>query len=761
VEDLWGVLKGCVYPAAEEVLGPAVRKRHDWFDENDGDIAALLKAKREAFGAVMSASSDAAHKRAKAKLQRIKADVQRGLRRMQDRWWAAKAAALQACADEHDSRGMFELMRGVFGPRTSAIPTVRAAGGELLKEKADVDRRWVEHYTQVFNCFSVCEEDVLEMMEQRPEITSLGVPFVEAEVGAALQQLKNHKAAGVDGIPADVLKHGGLALRALLTKLFNLCLETGAVPQDWKDAVVCSLFKNKGDKEVCGNYRPISLLSTAGKAFSRVLINRLMDDEAFDTLVPESQCGFRRERATVDMLFCARQLQEKCFEQQRPLFSCFIDLTKAFDTTNRVGLWVVLGKFGFPSRVVDVLRAFHDGMSARLVRDGALSDSFGITNGVKQGCVMAPQLFSLYLAAALLLAFSDMPELDGDVHIRFRKEGKLYNTRALGQKSGVDRALLRDLLFADDMGLFSHTEGGLQRVVDLVANAVKKFGLTISIVKTEVMVQPVRGTVLPQPSIRIGGSVLKCVPQFTYLGGVLDSETPAIDKEITARLAKASRAFGALHARVWSQRGVTAATKVAVYRAVVLPSLLYGAETWVTKTKHFQLLERFHISSLRRILGVVWHDRVSNVDILARAKVDRVEVTVRATRLRWLGHVWRMPDSRLPRQVLFGEILGKRPQGGQRQRWKDCVKADLIQFGIPTEGWSDIAADRDKWRVAIHAGRARLGGAMDAAAAARKRQRCASNAARPAVSAQRRVAQAARVAAARALAESRKKKKKN
>ena len=122
-------------------------------------------------------------------------------------------------------------------------------------------------------------------------------------------------------------------------------------------------------------------------------------------LIPESQCGFRKVRGTIDMIFKARQFQEKCQEQNVDLYITFVDLTKAFDTVSRDRLWKIMVKFGCPPRFIAMVRQFHDGMQARVQNDGEFSESFKVTNGVKQGCVIAPTLFSMMFYAMFMDAF--------------------------------------------------------------------------------------------------------------------------------------------------------------------------------------------------------------------------------------------------------------------------------------------------------------------------------------------------------------------
>ena len=75
-----------------------------------------------------------------------------------------------------------------------------------------------------------------------------------------------------------------------------------------------------------------------------------------------------KDRGTIDMIFTARQLQEKCQEQNVDLYMTFVDLTKAFDTVSRDGLWKIMAKFGCPPRYIAMVRQFHDGMQARVVQ---------------------------------------------------------------------------------------------------------------------------------------------------------------------------------------------------------------------------------------------------------------------------------------------------------------------------------------------------------------------------------------------------------
>ena len=153
--------------------------------------------------------------------------------------------------------------------------------------------------------------------------------------------------------------------------------------------------------------------------------------------------------------------------------------------------------------------------------------------------------------------------------------------------------------------------------------------------------------------------------------------------------------------RVWQTYSLRLSTKIHVYR-VVVPTLLYGAETWVLYRKQIRLLERFHQRCLRFILGIKWQDHVSNEELLRRASLSSRESILLQVQLRWAGHVTRMEDVRMPKAVFFSELQeGKRNRGALRKRYKDQLKRQLAQAGVSHQSWQQKASDRDSWHLSV------------------------------------------------------------
>ena len=696
-ETRWGHFRDTVYQAAKETLGCYKRKHQDWFDENDSEISALLSEKQKAHQEYLSNPTARSKKQ---KLESVRRVVQNKIRQVKDTWWADKAKELQSHADAHNTKAFFSGLKEIYGPTAKTAAPVKSTTGALLTEKNDILHRWTEHFDMLLNRPSSVDQSVIDAMEQRPQIDHLAIaPSIE-EVKEAIQLLQTGKAPGPDGIPPEVYKEGGPAMLSSLTSLFQLFWEAEELPQDLKDANIVYLYKNKGDKTVCDNYRGISLLSIAGKILAKVVINR-RTAHILDDVVSESQCGFRANRGIVDMVFSIRQLQEKCREQQQNLYIIFVDLTKAFDTVSRTGLWSILEKLGCPPKLVSIIRAFHDGMQGRVVASEGVSQPFSVTNGVKQGCVMAPTLFSILFAAMLQSALNDC---SAGISIRYRFDGQFYDLRRLRARTKISAALIRDLLYADDCALVALSEGDLQELAERLSTACEKFGLTISLTKTVVMLQPAPLQSPPSPAVAINGTQLKVVKEFTYLGSCL-SEMANLDPEINSRLAKASASFGRLWSRVWRERGLSVQTKIQVYNAVVISALLFGCETWTMYRKHLKQLEQFHIRCLRKIMGISWEDHIPNTDILRRSGLYSIEAKIMLSQLRWAGHVVRMSDERLPKQIFFSELeQGVRTSGRPLLRYKDTLKHEMKACNIDPSQWLALATDRSAWRTNVHRG---------------------------------------------------------
>nr|VZI13244.1 unnamed protein product [Spirometra erinaceieuropaei] len=625
----------------------------------------------------------------KAAFYRGRRQLQQRLREMQDAWTARKAEGIQGYADHNEWKNFFSAIKAVYGPAAKGTaPLLSTDGNTLLTEKTQILQRWAEHFRGVLNRPSVISDTAIEHLPQVETNVDLDLPPSLQETIRAVQQLSSGKAPGSDAIPAEVYKHGGPLLMDHLTALFQ---------EMWRQAQRESPSLRQTPRHL--------LLNIAGKIFARILLNRL-NNHLEQGLLPESQCGFRGHRGNTDMIFAARQPQEKYQEMRTHLCSAFVDLTKAFDTVNREGLRKIMQKFGCPERFTQMVRQLHDGMMARVTDNGAVSEAFAVTNGVKQGCVLAPTLFSLMFSAMLMDAYRD--ERPG-IRIAYSTDGHLLNQRRMHFQSRVSTTTVHELLFADDCALNTTSEEEMQRGMDLVSAACENFGLVINPQKTVVMHQPPPNSATAPnapPQISVNGTQLQVVEYFPYLGSNLSRNTK-IDDEVANRISKTSQAFGRLQSTVWNRHGLQLSTKLKMYKAVILPTLLHGAETWTVYAKQARRLNHFHLSCLRRILRLKWQDRIPDTDVLERTGIFSIYAIMRQIQLRWSGHLVLMDDERLPKRLFYGDVAtGSRRQEGPIRRYKDSLKASLKCLQINPTNREELALDRPTWRRTVKTGAA-------------------------------------------------------
>lgn len=688
-EELWANMSSVLYDTSIQSLGKLHKKNEDWFDENNSEIINLIQHRKTS----ELKWQDNKTPRNKEVMLEERRKLRIKIRTLKNKWWTDKANEIQQYADTHNLKSFYQSLRQIYGPRRqTTMPLKSKDNCKTLNTTAELLSRWREHFNELLNMSNLRDETVTNLLPQYPLLLNLDQTPTEEEIASAIKRLNNGKAPGADGIPSEILKYGGVVLLQKVTYLVHQIWDTGAVPQNFKNAVILPLYKNKGNKNDCDNYRGISLLSSVGKILSNILNERLTTISEYHN--PESQTGFRKNRGCSDMIFTLRQLQEKCVEQNQPFYACFVDFSKAFDTVPRNMLWKILEKFGCPPNLLHLVQSLHNNTQACVSVNGEQSDAFSVTIGTRQGCVLAPTLFNIFLTAVLEIAFCDYV---GGVYIRYRTDGGLHNLSRFRATSKLKYTVVQHALYADDCALVACNPEDLQDAINRLATSSSRFGLKINLSKTEIMARPLNANIT-LPNFFIGDSTIKSTDSFKYLGSVLCHDGN-LDLEVNNRIAAASRAFGSLRKRVWQNHDLNLNTKLIVYRAVVLPTLLYASETWTPYRRHIKSLEKFHQRCLRSILRIKWQDHVDNVSVLNVANATSIESLIMKNQLRWTGHVVRMSNDRLPKQVLYSELqAGQRSIGAPRKRYKDVLNTTLKATKLNNVSWEILATSRNDWR---------------------------------------------------------------
>ncbi|CAH1266795.1 Hypp3576 [Branchiostoma lanceolatum] len=306
LDDQWSFFKETLTKSAEETVGRRRGSRKEqWIKEHTWE---LIDKRKEMKRERDRAKSEEEKEETKHQYRDLDRQVKKSCRTDKRQWLEKKSSEAEEAAKKNDSRTLYRIVRELTGTGNSPSVPVKDKNGKTLLTTEEQDLRWREHFQETLNqpnpdtLFDFAAEPVetLEVCEE---------PIRREETEEAIKALKNNKAAGLDEISAEMLKHGGETTEEMLTQLMNRCWQDEQVPRDWRDGVIVKLPK-KGDLSDCNNWRGITLLSIPGKVFCAVLLKRLK--KAVDCKLREEQAGFRSNRSCTEQIFTLRNIIDQC-----------------------------------------------------------------------------------------------------------------------------------------------------------------------------------------------------------------------------------------------------------------------------------------------------------------------------------------------------------------------------------------------------------------------------------------------------------------
>ena len=679
VEEEWETFRESIMRCATEVcgkrvLGGGVKKGSEWWNDRVREVVA---DKRRAYEVWLQRKNAETYEVYKEKRRSVKRVVREEKRKADERFGRKLSESYQC------NRKMFwkEVKRVRKGGEREE--KVKDANGKVLVEKAEVSERWAEYFDELLNVEDVREAKVVAVGGQggMPVFGRLNNEEIDkGEVRRELHKMKSGKTPGLDGCAVEFLKKGGDSVVEWLVRLFNVCFVAGMVPVDWCSACVVPLYKGKGDRCECGNYRGISLLCVVGKLFGRILIERIRDKT--ERVIREEQCGFRKGRSCTDQIFTVRQLSEKFIEKGKDVYWAFMDLEKAYDRVDREAMWQVLRLYGVGGKLLRAVQSFYK-ESRACVRNGSeVSNWFPVKVGLRQGCVMSPWLFNVYM--------------DGVVREVYERASDI-GVSVVGERGAVCR--VSQLLFADDTALVADSEERLKRLVVEFGRVCERRKLKVNVGKSKVL-KCSKGGERGGMNVCLNGVRLEEVSEFKYLGSHVTADG-SMEKEVGYRVSEGSKVMGAVRG-VMRGRSLSMDAKKCLYEKVIVPTVTYGAETWSVREAERKRLDVFEMRCLRSMVGVTLMDRVRNEEVRERAGVS-VPLSARVDRmtLRWFGHMERMEEGRIVKRVMNAEAEGIRDRGRPRFRWMDSVKRAVEVRGKSVREAREIASSRSDWRTFV------------------------------------------------------------
>ena len=405
------------------------------------------------------------------------------------------------------------------------------------------------------------------------------------------------------------------------------------------------------------------------------------------------------------MIFAVRMIMEVANHNKMPIYWLFVDLVKAYDSVSREGLWAVLKAKGVPAGLLALIKDYYSGKTAAVSVEGGVSDVFGLDSGLGQGCCLAPLLFNLFFGAVIE---TWQYVSGGRLAWKTRLDGVLRRQQ-LDRYARAEKLDFQELGYADDLAAVTDTLQRLRKMFLDMNSHMCSWGLEISREKTKAMAafQHLTGLLEEVPSTE---PPIKFTQEFEYLGSQIQATGECV-VDIRHRIDQARKAFWRLASVVWNVTQLSLKTKLMVYRSCVMSVLLYGSETWTVDWPRKAQLEKFHMTCLRKICGVSRMDQqtrgITNDQIKQCLGVPSIMQMVHQNRLRWVGHVARMDNDRLPKRMLFaflpeGQGQHRLPGKAAGKRFRDGVVESLRVAGLPVTGWLQHACEGEgrAWKIA-------------------------------------------------------------
>ena len=620
-----------------------------------------------------------------------------------------------------NSRAVTKLTKLLSKQHNSTVMPSKNHSGELITSTDELLSCWNEFLSKKFaSPVSDLDRDIEQTVSNEDSLT-------DKELDDALDGMKSGKAPGWDDMPAELYQSSPSA-RAELYRIIRLIYDTELVPEEMVRGIFIMLYKKK-DHNCYSNYRAICLLCHAYKLLSAVTASRLYAE--IEHVLPDSQAGFRPARGTRDNICILKWTVEMLLREGREAVITFIDYSAAFDTESQKFLDEALGVAGVSTKIRRVIQAiFRVAHGCVRIRrnDGtfAHSEQFDISRGVLQGDIFSPvafiaglwRIFSKYdipgagvtvgqspydvlvskleyaddagmidenteVASVRLTAISDGSKADAAMDVSLEKTKGLH-VHKREKVSETSEAEVEAQKFKHKCPVCSRTFPTLRgqkihsaRWCDGGETARSRKG---SLADKAVQLSKRKVLEAERSHVSVNGTEIENVDSFIYLGAKQPGDGDE-EADVKHRMEIAQAVFNGLY-HLWKDMRLPLSMKLRLYIACVCSSFTHGCEAWTLTDTVRRKINGFNSRCLHVLTGEHYRDT-------ATKPVINLLLQIRRRRMRYLGHLLRMPPDRLVRRAFFAYIDGGRhiPDGSL---FMDCINE-------PLETIIESASDRKTW----------------------------------------------------------------
>lgn len=507
----------------------------------------------------------------------------------------SKLISWHTCQDRNNSWNNF--LQGLppgrkkFWAITKAIKGKKCSVGNLKSNGTDVlcntdkanliaDSFENAHKTTLSSHSSVegkVEKHIQWLNSQRIPNTANEALTTSNEIKLIVSQLKNNKAAGVDGIKAIFLKKMPEIFFHKLAIIFNWCILNGYFPMQFKKAKIVPVLKAGKDAKQAASYRPISILCGLDKVFENVIHSRIVEYSENNRIINKEQFGFRRDHSTIHQLKRVLNYIKTNKENRKSTGVVFLDIEKAFDSIWHNGLIFKMNQFGYPIYLQKMIQSFLLGRSFIVTVGEGISTERSIPAGVPQGSILSPHLYSIFTA---------------DFSIPRNQKAAFYaDDSALITSGKVSNALVKNM----------------KKAITVSQKYFDRWKIKINSAKTKAIIFPYNKSPKRIPSIQlsVNNEIIPLEDSVKYLGVLFDKKLN-FNAHISYISGKAIKCGRALFPLLNRKSKLNVKNKTLIYKMCIRPIITYGCPIWSTQMTQTNLkkLQVIQNKNLKCILNL-------------------------------------------------------------------------------------------------------------------------------------------------------------